>query len=348
VGSRILCYVQAQEVNPIAGQDEHETLETLFRNVDLSFAQKVVLSCFHSSGPGRHPRNPLGLFKAFIVMRMRAVRSLREMTRLLDTDLRLRRLCLIKPGEKGYSRSVLSRFIRRVGEDNLTRIIEEKVVKLLKRNNSKEVDAVLDASFIKAWSIRHPIDNQKGLSDEDARVGRAGRTYGLGYKLHLSIDSQTMLPLTCVFASANQNEKKHSPSILEKTKQTLKRSAAKLRSVIADSQYSDQRIRNVVGKAVIPCPANQKRDVKGLLRVDKKFRTHGPDDQKREYHRRPHIEAVYSFLKTQYSLAINKVRGIRNVTSYALYSLFCLVLNREAAQSIKRPDKAVSPTYFNT
>jgi hypothetical protein len=114
------------------------------------------------------------------------------MTRLLDTDLRLRRLCLIKPRETGYPRSVLSRFIRRVGEDNLTRIVEEKVVNLLKQNKSKEVDAVLDASFIKAWSIRHPTDNQKGLSDEDARVGRAGRSYGLGYKLHLSIDSQTI------------------------------------------------------------------------------------------------------------------------------------------------------------
>jgi len=281
-------------------------------------------------------------------MRMKGVRSLREMTRLLDVDIRLRRLCLVKPGESGYPRSVLSRFIHRVGEDRLTRIIEEKVVKLLKRNDTKDVDAVLDASFIKAWSIRHPLDNKKGFSDNDARVGRAGRTFGLGYKLHLSIDSQTMLPLTCVFVSANQNEKKHSQNMLEKTKLILKRSAAKLRSVIADSQYSDGKIRNVVDEAVIPYPANQRRGVKGLLRVDKKFRTHGPEDQKREYHKRPHIEAVYSFLKTQWSLAVNKVRGLKNVTSYALYSLLCLVLNREAAQNHGRPDKAVSPTYFNT
>jgi len=335
-------------VNPLAGQDEHETLETLFRNVDLSFAQKVVLGCFHTIGPGRPPRNPLGLFRTFIVMRMKGVRSLREMTRLLGIDLRLRRLCLIKPGEAGYPRSVLSRFIRRVGKDNLTKIIEKKIVKLLKNNDAGEVDVVLDASFIKAWSTRHPLDNKKGLSDGDARVGRAGRTYGLGYKLHLSIDSQTMLPLTCAVASANQNEKKHSPSMLEKTKLILKRSAARLRSVIADSQYSDKKIRNAVDKTVIPYPANQKRDVEGLLRVDKKFRTYGPEDQKREYHKRPHIEAVYSFLKTQYSLVVNKVRGIRNVTSYTLYSLLCLILNREAAQNIKRPDKAVSPTYFNT
>jgi hypothetical protein len=118
------------------------------------------------------------------------------------------------------------------------------VVKLLKRNGAKDVDAVLDASYIKAWSTRHPLDNQKGLSDADARVGRAGRSFGLGYKLHLFIDSQTMLPLTCMFASANQNEKKHLPSILKKTRLIFKRSAARLRSVIADSQYSDSKFRN--------------------------------------------------------------------------------------------------------
>ena len=306
-----------------------------------------MLECYHAIGPGRPPRNPLGLFRTFIIMRMKAVRSLREMTRLLNTDRRLRRLCLIKKRETAYPRSVLSRFIRKVGEERLTRIIEEKVVKLLKQNKARDVDAVLDASFIKACSTRHPLDGQKGYSDDEARVGRAGRSFDLGYKLHLAIDSRTMLPLACAFASANQNVKKHSLSIVEKTKLILKQSSARLRRVIADSQYSDGKLRNTV-EAVIPYPANQKRDVKGLLRVDKKFRTYGPEDQRREYHKRPRIEAVYSFLKKQYSLAANKVRSLGNVASYALYSLLCLVLNREAAENSRRPDKAVSPTYFNT
>jgi transposase len=118
--------------------------------------------------------------------------------------------------------------------------------------------------------------------------------------------------------------------------------------VIADSQYSDSKIRRAVDETVIPYPANQKRCVKGLLRVDKKFRTYGPEELKRKYHKRPSIEAVYSFLKTQYSLAINKVRGLKNIAAYALYSILCLVLNREAAENLRRPDKAVSPTYFNT
>ena len=139
-----------------------------------------------------------------------------ELTRaLLDVDQRLRKICLLKTGEAAYSRSVLSRFTRKVGEDNLNKIIDEKVINLLKYSRVKEVDVVLDASFIKAWSTRDPIDNQMGYSDAEARVGR---TFSLGYKLHLSIDSETMLPLSSLFASANQNEKKHSLTILEKAK----------------------------------------------------------------------------------------------------------------------------------
>jgi hypothetical protein len=47
-------------------------------------------------------------------------------------------------------------------------------------------------------------------------------------------------------------------------------------------------------------------------------------------------------------MAINKVRGLKNVAINALFNILCLVLNREAAQNIGRRDKAVSPTYFNT
>jgi hypothetical protein len=289
----------------------------------------------------------MGLFRTFVVMRMKGVRSLREMTRLLSVDDRLRKICLLKKGEKGYPRSVLSRFTRKVGADRLERVIEDKVVALLKRSRASDVDAVLDASFVKAWSTRHPKNSQTGLSDGEARVGRAGRTFGLGYKLHLSIDSESRLPLAGVVAPANENEKRHTPTILEKTRRILSNVGVKLKRVIADSQYSDEKVRETV-EAVIPYPANQKRNVKGLLRVDKKFRTYGPEDLKRKYHKRPAIEAVYSFLKTQYSLTMNRVRGLKNVASYALYSIMCLVLNREAAENTGRIDKAISPTYFNT
>ena len=43
-----------------------------------------------------------------------------------------------------------------------------------------------------------------------------------------------------------------------------------------------------------------------------------------------------------------KVRGLLNVSMYALLSVLCIVLNREAAMNVGRLDKALSPTFFNT
>lgn len=347
MGSRLLWPVQPREVNPLPGQDEHETLETFFANVDLSVAEKVARESFHTSGPGRPPRNPLGLLRAFIAMRMKGIRSLRELARLLDVDPRLRRLCLIGEGERGYPRSVLSRFTRLVGGERLRGIIDEKVVMLLKRGGARIVDVVLDASFIKAWSRRHPRDSRRGYSDPDARVGRAGRAYDLGYKVHLSIDHRRILPLASVLAPANENEKRHGPALLERTRQLLRRAGARLRMMIGDPQYSSRRMRSIAEEAVIPYTARQRRG-EDVLRVDKKFRAHGPQDQRMKYHKRSHIEAAYAFLKTQYSMTVNKVRGLEKVAVYALYSLLCHVLNREAAENMGRPDKAISPTFFNT
>ncbi len=208
-------------------------------------------------------------------MRMKEIRSLRELTRVLNVDQRLRKLCLIEDEERGYHRSVLSRFTRLVGAEKLRRVIDEKVVMLLRRSDVREVDMVLDASFIKAWSIRHPRDNRRGFSDPDAMVGRHGRGYDLGYKLHVSVDHRRILSLACVLAPANDNEKKHGPTLVERTREVLKKAGALLRSLVADSQYSSGRMRGLVEEVVIPFMSNQRRG-ENVLRVDRKFRTHGP------------------------------------------------------------------------
>jgi len=133
----------------------------------------------------------------------------------------------------------------------------------------------VDASFIRAWSRRDPHDNTTGPSDRDARVGRDGKTYGLGYKVHLSVDLNADLPLAVEVASANRNEKRFAPRLLRKTRSLTK---GRARLLVADSQYSSRRFRENTskrgGEAVIPYPSNQRRGEKEALRVDKKFRTH--------------------------------------------------------------------------
>ena len=124
------------------------------------------------------------------------------------------------------------------GAEALRLIIEEKVILLMRRAGVEEVDAVLDACFVKAWSIRDPESNKVGLSDPYARVGRNGRGYDLGYKLHTSIEPRRILPLASVLAPANENEKRHAPSLVERTRRVLGKVGARLRCLVADNQYS--------------------------------------------------------------------------------------------------------------
>jgi len=278
-------------------------------------------------------------------MRMKGIRSLRELTRILDVDRRLRRLCLIQRDERGYPRSVISRFTRRVGAETLQLIIEEKVIWLLRRSGATEVDALLDASFIKARSIRHPDNGRIAYSDVDVLVGRNGRGYDLGYKFHVAVDHRTMLPLATILAPANDNEKRHAPSLVERTRIVLSKAGAQLRSLVADSQYSSRKMRNLVPDSVIPYMSNQAES--GVLRVDRRFRAHGSEGEAREYCKRPAVEASFAFMKTQFGLSVNRVRGLLNVSVYALLSVLCCVLNREEAENMGRPEKAVSPTFFN-
>jgi len=170
---------------------------------------------------------------------------------------------------------------------------------LLRRSRVEAVDVVLDASFLKAWSIRNPADNQMGLSDPDSRVGRNGRSHGLGYKLHTSVEPRHILPLASVLAPANENEKKHASSLVERTRMVLGKAGARLRSLIADSQYSSRRIRSLVEHAVIPYMSNQRCGA-DALRVDRLFRTHGPAGEVEVYRRRPAVEASFAFMKTQF------------------------------------------------
>jgi len=279
-------------------------------------------------------------------MRLKGIRSLRELTRILDIDQRIRRLCLIETDEGGYPRSVISRFTHRVGAETLRLIIEEKVAWLLRRSGVAEVDVVLDASFLKAWSIRDPTDSRRGLSDPDARVGRNGRSYGLGYKLHSSVDPKQILPLATLLAPANENEKRHAPSLVERSRLVLGRAGVRLGCLVADSQYSSANVRALVEHSVIPYMANQGRGG-DALRVDRLFRVHGSAGEVEVYRRRPAVEALFAFVKSWFGLTVNRVRGLKSVGVYSLLSVLCLVLNREAAENLGRPDKALSPTFFN-
>ena len=168
----------------------------ILSKLNLDDIEKVVKEAYHKEdGPGRPPRKPMGIFKALIVKRLQQIPSERELCRRLWKDESLRELCDIEAEQNPYHPSQLSRFKKRVGTRRLQRIMNKLLKELLKRGVINGETVVLDATFVKAYSRRDPHENSRGKSDPEARVGRNGKTFELGYKLHVAVDAKSELPI---------------------------------------------------------------------------------------------------------------------------------------------------------
>ncbi|MCX6653534.1 MAG: hypothetical protein NTY03_00275 [Candidatus Bathyarchaeota archaeon] len=63
--------------------------------------------------------------------------------------------------------------------------------------------------------------------------------------LALTLPTQYMISSN-TYARARENEKRHAPSLVERSRLVLGRAGVKLRCLIADSQYSSGRVRSLV------------------------------------------------------------------------------------------------------
>jgi hypothetical protein len=218
---------------------------------------------------------------------------------------------------------------------------------LLKSGLMSGETVVLDATFVKAYSRRDPHDNKRGKSDPEARVGRNGKTYDLGYKLHIATDAKSELPIAVIAASANENEKKHAPALFRKAWRATEQ---RMKTFIADLQYSGRKLREQLSehgvKVVIPYPANQNRKDFNVLLVDKYFRTHGPAEEKQIYKMRGVVERLNSRQKEQLCLERHRARGLKRITIHALLGMIAMLLNALAAFRLNRPEKARSITML--
>ena len=320
-------------------------LETLFCKIDLTLARKILNEPFHVVGtPGRPQRNPVGIFKAHLVKRLKHIPSDRMLVRQMWRDPRLRKICDIEADEQPYGVAVLSRFRSKVGSERLARIIDEAVNVLVQKGRIKGEAVALDSTFVKAYSRRN-LDNRTGYSDPEARVGRAVKAKDLGYRLHLAIDVKSELPIAMKLVPANENEKKHSIELFTKASEHIRP-----RKLLADSQYSAASLREKAAEygalPVIPYPKNQCKGVRGILRVDKKFRSHGPQQLKTAYKKRAAIERVFSRLKNLTCLTQHNLKGLGKVTFHAQLCIIIMLFTAQAATNTNKPSKSRSIRYF--
>jgi len=82
--------------------ERHEDAVFALSKLNLDNIEKTIHTAYHQEGPGRPPRNPLGIFKALMTKRLRQIPSDRELYRRLWNDPTLKMICDIEEHEKPY------------------------------------------------------------------------------------------------------------------------------------------------------------------------------------------------------------------------------------------------------
>ena len=103
-------------------------------------------------------------------------------------------------------------------------------------------------------------------------------------------------------------------------------------------------VETLGAEQVIPYPANQKRGVRGVLRVDKKFMVHGPEKMRRLYRLRSSFERVNSRLEA----LLGKVtfRGLKAAAIQVSYAILGMLFVAWTAIKTGKPEKARGITYY--
>ena len=320
---------------------DFEFLEVLFDRLNLGRIKDVLMGAYHRFGPGRPPFNPLSLLRFKVILALKGYRSQRALEREIRVDSRVRRLCGFD--EKVPSHSTIVRFERRIGFERVKKLIGHVIEELVSCGFIKGLKVVLDSKPLEARCRRDPRDPSRGWLDREARLGRGARGLVMGYKVHLACDGEAEMPLAFRVAPANENEKRHAAALLNEAAEVVR-----VETIVCDRQYSSRRIRDFIrglgAEPVIPYPKNQKKGIKGLLRVDKKFRVHGPERLRRLYRLKSAVERVNSRLAT----LIGKItfKGLKAAVTQVSYAILAMLFIAQTAIKTGKPDKARSITYY--
>ncbi len=146
------------------------------------------------------------------------------------------------------------------------------------------------------------------------------------------MDTGSEMPLTVIVEPANTNEKKIAAPLLRKAVKQHKKK--RWRNLVADTQYSSQLFRDETQRhgvePVIPYPKNQMKQGK-VLRVDRRFHSHGPARLKQLYKRRSAVERLTSRLKSHFWLRQLRTRGLRNAFIHTLLCVLAMLITALAS-----------------
>ncbi len=340
--------------------EDRAKIDQIFEN-----ARKKELS----SAKGRKGFPPHALFLALMLMYLKGFDSIEDFVKFLKKNRKWLKKLGLKRSNKGKQKyivpdpSTFSKFMKRYGKEAFPKVFLYFVAILVDRGVIKGKHLSIDATIIKAW-VKQAVKRserkrkRRKYNDPDAAWGYCAskEIFIYGYKVHILIDVDTVLPIGILVTPANRDEGKQFSNVV---KIVLDRFDFDVKKFFADAGYDYNWIRKMIITEIKATPYIDinPRNCKGNTKEEKKERRKkllkkwhrkeflykyyvDPDSEEfdEEYDKRTFSEQGNSVGKGSLKLDNLKLKGIERATAHACLSLTGMLLVAITAEDAGRPD----------
>ena len=341
-------------------KEDRENIDQVFEN-----ARKKEIH----SAKGRKGFPPHALFLALMLMYLKGFDSIEDFVKFLKKNRKWLKRLELKRSSKGKQKyivpdpSTFSKFMKRYGKEGFPEVFLYFVAILVDRGVIKGKHLSIDATIIKAW-VKQAVKRserkrkRRKYNDPDAAWGYCAskEIFIYGYKVHILIDVDTVLPIGILVTPANGDEGKQFSNVV---KIVLDRFDFDVKKFFADAGYDYNWIRKMIITEIKATPYIDinPRNCKGNTKEEKKERRKkllkkwyrreflfeyyvDPDSEEfdEEYDKRTFSEQGNSVGKGSLKLDNLKFKGIERATAHACLSLTGMLLVAITAEDVGRPD----------
>ena len=271
------------------------SLRKIIKNLNLSDAEEVLESKYkYAPGkPGRPPLTPIGMFLSFTIMFLR-MESYRDFHAFLEKDKFWRRTLGFKePPDIGS----FSHFLNRIGVETFEQLFQVVVQQLLDEGFLNLHMIAQDGSILEA----NPDDGEAGWGWDHIK-----EEFVYGYKIHVTVDVNTELPVTLSVTKAGVHDSKEFQRLYTNVKSYKTRFPT--RFYTADKAFDSSSIRT-------PLLRDEVQPIIKASRVN--IKPHYSQEFLEKYRRRTSVERFFSRLKEFLDLKKLGIYGKNNVLIYS-------------------------------
>ena len=325
----------------------------LFENLDLTPIHPILWTGLHKEGPGRPVEyDPEWDLRALMLRQLLQIPYMKDLVKRLRRNPYLRSVCGYR--DRAPTEAHFSQMKRRIGAEGF-RIIEAWLRReALRLRESQPLTAVglvqaacMDGTDLPAWSSRDLHDNSRGLGDPEARVGRGGKGFYLGYQ-SLFLTDMEGFPLGHVEAPANVNEISLVGPLLD---QVLGEDL-EVELLAGDSGFESRNVFHLLeARKMTPFIAwrrmKGRENPPGVLTVRDRIDVEGPEWMRVIYKRlRAMVEGFIGRVRNRLAYGQLTWQGLENASIHVSLILSVVYAVAIAAIRIGRPELRQSIAYF--